>query len=57
MPCSEDLPPEIVAEIASIRARGYLKYRRWLAIPAANQPTDNCLDSSAIQSLRVPAVK
>lgn len=38
-----DLPPAIVAEIGSILARGYLKYRRSLAIPAvsaAEPPAD-----------------
>jgi hypothetical protein len=56
MRCSEELPPEIVAEVASILARGYLKYRRSLAIPTANQPADNYLDSGHNPSVHVPAV-
>jgi hypothetical protein len=48
MRCSEDLPPEIVAEVASILARGYLKYRRPLAIPAvsAAEPPANRLSAA-----------
>jgi hypothetical protein len=60
MHCSEDLPPEIVSEVASILARGYLKYRRSLAIPAvsaAEPSANNCLDSSQNPSVHVPAVK
>jgi len=40
-----ELPPAIVAEIASILAAGYLKYRRSLAIPAvsAAEPSANRL--------------
>jgi hypothetical protein len=45
-----DLPPAIVAGIASILAAGYLKYRRSLRASEA----DNCLDSSATQSLHPP---
>lgn len=59
MRCSEDLPPEIVAEVASILARGYLKYRRSLAIPAvsaAEPPANNCLDSGPNPSVHVQAV-
>jgi len=48
MRCSEDPPPGIVAEVASILARGYLKYRRSLAIPAvsAAKPSANRLSAS-----------
>jgi hypothetical protein len=40
-----DLPPAIVAEIVSVLAAGYLKYRRSLAIPAvsAAEPSANRL--------------
>jgi hypothetical protein len=47
-----DLPPAIVAEIASILAAGYLEYRRSLRVSEA----DNCLDSGATESVHVPAV-
>jgi len=48
MRCSEDLPPEIVAEVASILAAGYLKYRRSLAIPtvSAAEPSANRLSAA-----------
>jgi hypothetical protein len=48
-----DLPPASVAEIASILAAGYLKYRRSLHV----SDPDNCLDSSQNPSVHVPAVK
>jgi len=54
MPCptskqpKPELPPAIVAEIATILARGYLKYRRSLAIPAvsAAEPPANRLSAA-----------
>ena len=51
-----DLPPAIVAEIASILAAGYLKYRRSLAIPAvsAAAPPANRLSAA---SRKPPAAK
>ena len=55
MRCSVELSPDVVREVATILARGFLNHRRSLAIPFLTSP-EKGLDTGVAPSAHVLAV-